>query len=112
MKTNLGQICHRQGCGLQVPSGLEPEGLCLDHYLEIAFQRLRNVSERVHQEQDTDRGTIDWLLAQVDFAVGSLAEQSEMQDTNQRTRLLELLLGVANLNEHMRHTAVPVRRPA
>jgi hypothetical protein len=58
MKTNLGQICHREGCGLQVPSGLEPEGLCLDHYLEIAFQRLRNVSERVHQEQDTDRGTI------------------------------------------------------
>jgi hypothetical protein len=110
MKTNVIQTCHAEGCEFQVPGGLAREGLCLDHYLEIAFRRLRDAIERTRMEQEVEGTTLDWLLAQVDFTVQSLAEDDGTQDTNQRTRLLELLLGVANLNEHIRHRAVPVRR--
>jgi len=48
---------------------------------------------------------MDWLLAQVDFAVQALAEEDVKWDDDQRSKLLELLLGVANLNEYVRHSS-------
>jgi hypothetical protein len=52
---------------------------------------------------------MDWLLAQVDFAVESLAEEDANWDADQRSKLLELLLGVANLIEYVRHDTVMAR---
>jgi hypothetical protein len=46
---------------------------------------------------------MDWLLAQVDFAVQVLGEEDAKWDDDQRSKLLELLLGVANLNEYVSH---------
>jgi hypothetical protein len=112
MATNPSQICRHEGCELPVVTGLEQEGLCINHYLEVAFQGLWKVTESVHTERDADPVTLDWLFAQVDFAVETLAQQNNLLDTKQRTRLLELLLGVVNLHEHMRHSAVPVLGPA
>lgn len=105
------QFCRREGCELLVVTGLEQEGLCINHYLEVAFQGLREVTESVHTERKADQVRVDWLFAQVDFAVETLAQDGSLLDTSQRTRLLELLLGVVNLHEYMRHSAVPARVP-
>jgi hypothetical protein len=52
---------------------------------------------------------MDWLLAQVDFAVQALAQEDANWDDGQRSKLLELLLGVANLNEYVRHFSAMAR---
>jgi hypothetical protein len=54
---------------------------------------------------------MDWLLAQVDLAVEVLAQEDVDWDANQRSKLLELLLGVANLNEYIRNSAVAAPLP-
>jgi hypothetical protein len=51
---------------------------------------------------------MDWLLNQVDFAVEALGQEDNLWDSDQRSKLLELLLGVANLNEYIRHSLVSV----
>jgi hypothetical protein len=54
---------------------------------------------------------MDWLLAQVDFAVEVLAQEDVNWDADQRSKLLELLLGVANLSEYIRHSTVAAQLP-
>jgi hypothetical protein len=53
---------------------------------------------------------MEWLLAQVSFAVESLGQEDAQWDTEQRSMLLELILGIANLNEFMRHSKLVVER--
>ncbi len=110
MRANPTETCQCDGCKLQVPAGLQREGLCLDHYLDLAFQKLCETTAQLRRGENADLGGIDWLLAQVDFVVDSLAENDREQEAEQRTRLLELLLGIVNLNEYVMHSAVPIRR--
>jgi len=46
-----------------------------------------------------------WLKAQGDFAVKLLASSELIQTPEQRGRLLELLLCLANTHEHMRQNS-------
>ena len=105
------RTCHIEGCTVEVPGVLEKEGLCLSHYLEEAFRKLGTATEDSQRGQDVDYDAMDWLLAQVDFVVEWLAEEDTDLDSDQRSQLLELLLGVANLNEYVRHGTV-VARPS
>ena len=107
--TTRNRTCQTPGCRVEVPVVLEIEGLCLNHYLEGAFQRLAAVARDFQNGRDLDYYTMDWLLAQADFAVESLAEEGANWDAEQRSKLLELLLGVANLNEYVRHETVMSR---
>ena len=107
--TTRNRTCQTPGCRVEVPVVLEIEGLCLNHYLEGAFQRLTAATQDFQNGRDLDYYTMDWLLAQVDFAVESLAEEDANWDADQRSKLLELLLGVANLNEYVRHETVVAR---
>jgi hypothetical protein len=111
MMTTPSRTCRIEGCTVEVPGVLDKEGLCLNHYLEEAFHRLGTATEDFHRGEDVDYPAMDWLLAQVDFAVEWLAEEDTDLDSDQRSRLLELLLGVANLNEYVRHSTV-VARPS
>lgn len=95
--------CRATGCRVQVPLVLKAEGLCLNHYLEGAFQKLRATTQDFEAGRDVDYRTMDWLLAQVEFVVDVLAQDDANWDANQRSKLLELLLGVANLSEYVRH---------
>jgi hypothetical protein len=107
--TTPTRTCHTESCTVEVPEVLEKESLCLNHYLEEAFQKLATAKEALHRGQDVDYHTMHWLLAQVDFAVESLAQEDTNWDSEQRSRLLELLLGIANLNEYVRHRTVLAR---
>ena len=105
--------CHRcriADCQREVPESVSPHGVCLGHYLEMAFVRiesalaLRDQSARVKPEE------FDWLLSQGDFAAQALAKGGGATDPIERTRLLELLLCVANLHEHAAHHSVEATR--
>ncbi len=101
--------CRVAGCRQGVPPALPREELCLDHYLEQALTCLRGASEHCHRGQPLDPRTIDWLLAYADFAVQSLAQSGGSSNPAQRVRLLELLLGLANLQEYLRHHSVQLK---
>ncbi len=100
------RTCQTPSCTVEVPVVLEIEGLCLNHYLEGALQRLAEATQDFQSGRDVDYQTMDWLLAQVDFAVEALAQEDANMDAEQRSTLLQLLLGVANLNEYVRHSTV------
>ncbi len=97
------RTCQEPNCTVEVPLALEIDGHCLNHYLEGAFHRLAEATQDFQSGRDVDCQTMDWLLAQVDFAVQALAQEDANWVDNQRSKLLELLLGVANLNEYVRH---------
>jgi hypothetical protein len=106
MMATSSRTCHCQSCTVGVPVALEKEGLCPDHYLEEAFGKLALATEQLRHGQIADCQTLDWLLAQAGFVLDSLAEESTTWDSDQRSKLLELLLGIANLNEYVRHSTI------
>ena len=101
--------CRVDGCGQGVLPALAQEVLCLDHFIEQAFTRLRGALDLCHQGQPLDSRVLDWLLAHAEFAVQSLAQNGSHSTPAQRVRLLELLLGLANLQEYLRHHSVQIR---
>jgi len=108
MMTNPSSQCRIPNCTAEVPEILEHEALCIDHHLEDSFQKLAAATEGFHRDDEVDNETMDWLLGQVDFAVDALAREGNHWGSEQRSKLLELLLGVANLNEYIRHSVVSV----
>ena len=58
------------------------------------------------QGEPIDPGLLDWLLAQGDFIVQLLSQESHADALAQRKRLLELLSCLTNLQEYLRHHAV------
>jgi len=53
---------------------------------------------------------LDWLMADADFVVQSLAQNGRSVCTAlQHDKLLELLLCLTNLQEYLRHHSVQVR---
>jgi hypothetical protein len=57
-------------------------------------------------------GAFDWLLLQGDVAARTLARGGGAADPVERTRLLELLLCLANLHEYVAHHSIETRRSA
>jgi hypothetical protein len=82
-----------------------------DRTLEGAFHRLAAATQEFQSGREGGDPTMDWLLAQVDFAVEVLAQEDVNWDADQRSKLLELLLGVANLSEYIRHSTVAAQLP-
>lgn len=101
--------CQVAGCDQAVLPTLAREVLCLDHFLEQALVRLRAALELCRQGQPLDRHTLDWLLADADFAVQSLSLNGRTHTAAQRANLLEVLLCLANLQEYLRHHSVEVK---
>jgi hypothetical protein len=101
--------CNAPGCGIEIPESLKYGGLCLVHYLEEAFQKLDEATYHFRTGHGAGYDTLDWLLAQVDFMVGAMSDESTTFDEYLRSKLLELLLGIANLNEYIRHQTVVAR---
>lgn len=97
------------GCGQGVRAPLAQEALCLDHYIEHASARLRAALELCEQCQPVDGHILNWLLADADFAVQALCQDGRAHSPVQRDKLLELLLGLTNLQEYLRHHSVRVK---
>ena len=107
---SLNQTCHSGGCRAEVPYGFSEWNLCLEHYLEYANVKLENAAEDFRGGLGVDGETLDWLLHQVDFVVETIGNDAVTLSEEQRSRLLQLLLGVANLNEYIRHEAATLQQ--
>lgn len=112
MRTAIHAKCRRPGCASSLPQGLAGEQLCLDHFLDEAFVRTDETLERAHQGEELDPEDLEWLLSDALAIVKNLEEGAGDPNPNQRDRMLELLLILANLHEYVAHHSVRLVRPA
>jgi hypothetical protein len=99
------RACQVGACSDRVPANLVQEGVCLGHYLDQAFARVSAALELRRRDKPLDARTLQWLQQQGDFAVRLLSNRSSNHTAEQRARLLELLLCLANVQEY--NTAAP-----
>lgn len=109
MKT-LIRTCGFPDCKTEVPEGFGDGSLCLQHYVAEATLKLETAKNRFSSGLGVDGESMDWLLAQVDFIVETIGNEDLVLDDFQRSELLELLLGIANLNECIHHSDATVRK--
>jgi hypothetical protein len=107
--TTPSRTCHSEGCRIEVPEGFDDGDLFLDHYLQAATYTLDTAATRFREGQDVDSEMLHWLKIQVDFVVAAIGDEASSLNAVQRTRLLELVLGIANLNEYIRHDAFTIK---
>lgn len=105
------QSCRVTGCSQIVLPALSSEFLCLDHFLDQAFERAGEVLEQCQRSMPLDPRTLDWLLAEGRRAVGVLAGEAGPVDPAHRERILELLLRLANLHEYVAHHSIRLTEP-
>jgi hypothetical protein len=95
-----------------LPPGLAGEQLCLDHFLDEAFLRTDEILERARLGEALDPNDLEWLLSDALAIVKNLEEGAGNPTPDQRDRMLELLLILANLHEYVAHHSVRLERPA
>jgi hypothetical protein len=100
------RVCQIDACSERVPASLIRHGVCLSHYLDDAFTHVAEALELCRQGQPLDSHTVDDLFEQGDFAVQLLAKEGLVRSSEQRAKLLELLLCLANIREYVRHHLV------
>jgi hypothetical protein len=104
--------CQRPGCAKPSPSALASTQLCLDHFLDEAFVRTDQALTRCREGSPLSKDNLEWLLADALATVKNLEESADEPQPEQRDRMLELLLILANLHEYVAHHSVRVERPA
>jgi hypothetical protein len=111
---NFGRAvgCRREACRKAIPRALSAEQLCLDHFLDEAFVRTDRALQDCRAGQAVDAKTLEWLLSDALAIVNNLEEGAEAPDADQRDRMLELLLILANLHEYVAHHSVQLQRLA
>jgi hypothetical protein len=98
--------CNRSGCANQAPSALAGAQLCLDHFLDEAFIRTDQALTRCREGSALTKDNLEWLLADALATVKNLEESADEPQPEQRDRMLELLLILANLHEYVTHHSV------
>lgn len=101
------RACQIGACSDRVPVVLAEHGVCLGHYLETAFARVSTALEMRRRGRQLDPGTIAWLQAQGDFTVKLLSKGGPTYTAAERSRVLDLLLCLANVQEYREQTAGP-----
>lgn len=95
------RVCRIGACSAPIPPTLTRHGVCLTHYLDEVFTRISAIQERFRQSEQPDSRMLNWLRVQGDLAVTLLSGDGP-DSSDDRTRLLELLLCLANLHESLR----------
>jgi hypothetical protein len=101
------RACQVGACSHRVPVTLAQQGVCLAHYLDNAFARVASALEMRRRGRSLDSSTLDWLQEQGDFTVQLLSKGGHAQNVAERSRLLELLLCLANVQEYTEQSAGP-----
>jgi hypothetical protein len=80
----------------------------MDHFLEQTAQVLAQAVECCREGRGVATATLEQLSSEVDFVAKFLATHDRMERSPRRNHMLELLLGFANLREHLhRKSTVP-----
>jgi hypothetical protein len=90
---------------IDLPSSFDKQRPRLDKYLLESGQKLSAMTDLVNRGEEVDRDLHSWMLAQVDFVVEIVSNESLELGDEMRSHLLQFLLAVANLNEEIRHHA-------
>lgn len=104
--------CQRELCRNPVPAALAAERLCLDHFLDEAFVRADHAIEDCRNDRTLRSAELEWLLADALSVVTHLEDQAALPNPDDRDRMLELLLMLANLHEYVAHHSVRLDIPA
>src|SRR5579864_3682198 len=99
MDPATSRSCRRASCANPIPPGLISEQLCLDHFLDEASVRTDQALESWNQGAPVDSQSVDWLLADALAVVNNLEAGADDPNPDQRERMLDLLLNLANLHE-------------
>lgn len=111
MNTGVHQNCRHDACTNSIPPMLSREKLCLEHFLDESFRRTDDISRQC-QEKKTIRPTdIEWMLEDALLIVTSLEADPPDLVEDQRERMLELLLNLANLHELAATSSASGRQP-
>ena len=100
------RVCHVGACSAPISPMLSREGVCLTHYLDDVFTRVSAIQARCEQSEFPDARTVNWLRRQGDLAVTLLSGEGP-GSAEDRSRLLDLLLCLANLHESLRRPQFP-----
>jgi hypothetical protein len=112
MTAGVSVHCARPGCAKPAPPALTRAELCLDHFLDEAFLRTDQALQRCREGAPLTKESLEWLLSDALATVKNLEESADEPQPEQRDRMLELLLILANLHEYVAHHSVRVEHPA
>ena len=112
MSVARSQACRRDACQNAIPRALAAEQLCLDHFLDEAFRRTDDALQGCRHGDAVDSKTLEALLSDALVVVNSLEEGADQPQPEQRDRMLELLLILANLHEYVAHHSIRLERLA
>ena len=112
MKVATAVQCHRSGCANSAPPALFSAQLCLDHFLDEAFVRSDQALTQCREGAPLSKEGLEWLLSDALATVKNLEDSAEEPCPEQRDRMLELLLMLANVHEYVAHHDVHFERPA
>jgi len=104
--------CRRASCANPISAALASEQLCLDHFLDEAFVRTDNALRGCREGRSMNATEVEWSLADALAIVENLEEGASDPNPEQRERMLELLLILANLHECVAHGSIRANRPA
>lgn len=98
-------------CTQPVPPPLGSELLCVDHFLELALCNLEKAAELCRDCRPIDPAALDQLSLQAESAIHFLACASVDKSHLQKDRMLNFLLGLANLHQYLSHHVSLVGKP-
>ncbi len=88
---------------MDLPSSDIKNNLWMEEYLSQSNYRLEAIAQHVHRGEQIDFDSRSWMLNQVDFIVESLGTDYAELDDSLRSRLLQLILAIANLDHRIRN---------
>ncbi|MCL6481557.1 MAG: PilZ domain-containing protein [Firmicutes bacterium] len=108
--------CTFPGCSIAAVSTLEQRPYCAQHLFEVCYQKVDEYLQglRDHTLQESDDRTLRNFLTESTSVLTDLATSAVALDNLARARLLDLLLRVSELGQHLRRSPrrslrVPVR---
>ncbi len=102
----IAGLCRRSPCSNLIPQASAGEEVCLGHFLDDAFTRASEAMQRCLQGRPIDSKRLERLLADALAIVMQLEEGAGDPNPEERDRMLELLLSLANVHEYAAHHAI------
>ena len=106
MNAAIAAICRRTPCANLIPPSLAGEQMCLDHFLDEAFRRSDQIMQRFREGSPIDSAVVERFLADALAIVTNLEEGAAEPKPEERDRMLDLLLSLANLHEYAAHHSI------
>jgi hypothetical protein len=106
MVSGISGLCRCTPCLNVIPASLAGEEICLEHFLDQAFDRADAAMEQCRDGRAIDSKRLEQLLSDALTIVNNLEEDSAAAKEEDRERMLELLFSLANLHEYAAHHAM------